>query len=215
MALKGNLRDFSITQLLNLINLAHKTGTLLIEGTSDVAQIAFRDGKLAYTHLGGEDSSLAAVLHRTKKITPTQFHVLKTRAAQISDKELGLLLINAGYVTQEDVISCLRSYAASVIHRLYTWTDGFFRFDGETPLTDNRISVRLDLENLIIEGSRRMKEIEQLQEEIPSLEMALKFSERPGANIRKVNLSVEEWRGGLVRQSAQLHPSDRPCRQYE
>jgi len=35
MALKGNLRDFSATQLLNLINLARKTGTLTIEGSSD------------------------------------------------------------------------------------------------------------------------------------------------------------------------------------
>ena len=32
MALKGNLHDFSITQLLNLIHLARKTGTLAIDG---------------------------------------------------------------------------------------------------------------------------------------------------------------------------------------
>ena len=31
MALKGNLRDFSTTQLFNLINLARKTGTLTID----------------------------------------------------------------------------------------------------------------------------------------------------------------------------------------
>ena len=49
MALKGNLRDFSITQLLNLINLAHKTGTLAIEGPKDTAWVSFRKGKLAYS----------------------------------------------------------------------------------------------------------------------------------------------------------------------
>ena len=31
MPLRGNLRDFSTTQLLNLVNLAKKTGTLTIE----------------------------------------------------------------------------------------------------------------------------------------------------------------------------------------
>jgi hypothetical protein len=36
--------------------------------------------------------------------------------------------------------------------------------------------------------------LEQLKDEIPSLDMALKFSDRPGTNIRNVNLSVEEWR---------------------
>jgi len=36
MALKGNLRDFTVTQLLNLINLARKTGTLTIEGPQEL-----------------------------------------------------------------------------------------------------------------------------------------------------------------------------------
>ena len=45
MALKGNLRDFTFSQLLNLINLAAKTGTLVIEGSSDIARVFFRDGQ--------------------------------------------------------------------------------------------------------------------------------------------------------------------------
>jgi hypothetical protein len=36
--------------------------------------------------------------------------------------------------------------------------------------------------------------VEQLQDEIPSLDIALKFADRPGANLKHVNLSVEEWR---------------------
>jgi hypothetical protein len=54
--------------------------------------------------------------------------------------------------------------------------------------------VRVDLENLIIEGSRQLREWEQLQEEIPSMDMCLKFTERPDTNIKNLNLSVEEWR---------------------
>lgn len=40
MALKGNLRDFSTTQLFNLINLARKTGALTIEGQDGQLEIA-------------------------------------------------------------------------------------------------------------------------------------------------------------------------------
>jgi hypothetical protein len=39
-----------------------------------------------------------------------------------------------------------------------------------------------------------MREQEQLQDEIPSLDMALKFVDRPGTNIRSLSLSVDEWR---------------------
>jgi hypothetical protein len=195
MALRGNLRDFTVAQLLNLINLAHKTGTLVIEGPNDeVARVAFRDGKLAFAQVGQEDTNLAAVLHRSNRLTTGQLRAIQTRAAQVTDKELGLLLINAGYMSQDDILNALQAYFNDIVRRLFTWVEGFFRFENELMPPDDRITVRLDLENLIIEGARQLREWEQLQDEIPSLDMALKFTERPGTNIQKMNLSVEEWR---------------------
>lgn len=194
MALKGNLRDFTITQLLNLINLAKKTGSLVIEGPGDVARITFREGKLAYAQIGMEDNTLAAVLQRNNKISAGQYRILKERAVNMSDKELGLLLINAGYVSQVDIITSLQQYFLIVVRRLFTYVEGFFRFEPDDLPPEGKISVRIDLDNLIIEGSRQIREWEQLQGEIPSLDMALKFTERPGTNLRKLNLSVEEWR---------------------
>ena len=194
MALRGNLRDFTITQILNLINLARKTGTLVVEGPSDSAQVSFREGKLAYARIGQEDSGLASILHKFHKINTGQFKAIQQRTSQISDKELGLLLINAGYASQEDILIHLQQYFTEVVHRLFTWVEGVFRFENDMLPPDDRINVRLELENLIIEGSRQMREWEQLQDEIPSLDMALKFTDRPGTNLRNVNLSVEEWR---------------------
>jgi hypothetical protein len=194
MALRGNLRDFTVAQLLNLINLAHKTGTLVIEGPNEVARVAFRDGKLSFAQIGQEDNRLASVLHRANRLTTGQLRAIQVRAAQVTDKELGLLLINAGYMSQDDILNSLQAYFTDVIRRLFTWVEGFFRFENEIRPPEDRITVRLDLENLIIEGARQLREWEQLQDEIPSLNMALKFIERPGANIQKMNLSVEEWR---------------------
>ncbi len=194
MALRGNLRDFSVTQLLNLINLARKTGTLVIEGPGEVAHIAFREGKLAYAQIEAEDSTLAAILHRSSKISAGQYRLIKERAGTMADKELGLMLINAGYVNQEDILGSLQQYFLTVLRRLFTWVEGFFRFQQDELPPDGKIMVRMDLENIIIEGARQLREWEQLQEEIPSLEMALRFTDRPGTNLRNVNLSVEEWR---------------------
>lgn len=191
MALRGNLRDFTITQLLNLINLASKTGTLIVDGPAEQAQVSFRDGKLAYARIGKEDGSLALVLHKANKINANQYRAIADRAGQMTDKELGLLLINAGYVSQEDILLNLQGYFTEVVRKLFTWVEGFFRFENELLPPDDRINVKLDLENIIIEGSRQLRELEQLQDEIPSLDMALKFTERPLTNV---NLSVEEWR---------------------
>jgi hypothetical protein len=195
MALKGNLRDFTVTQLLNLISLARKTGELAIEGPNDVVRLAFRNGKLSYAQYGQEDTTLAGILLRSNKISQNQFRVLKERAAQMTDKELGLLLINAGYLTQEDILSSLQRYCIGVVRRLFTWDEGFFRFDPVLNFPgDGKITLKVDLENLIIEGSRQIREWEKLQEEIPSLEMALKFTDRPGKDLKGINLTIEEWR---------------------
>jgi hypothetical protein len=194
MALKGNLRDFTITQLLNLINLARKTGTLIVEGPSETAWISFYDGKLAYAQLRHEDNSLPAILHRADKFSGAQYKVLKARAGNMNDKELGLLLINAGYVNKQDILSSVQNYFVEAVQRLFTWAEGLFRFENEVLPPDEKITVRIDLENLIIEGSRRLREWEQLQDEIPNLDMALKFTDRPGTNLRNLNLSVEEWK---------------------
>lgn len=191
MALRGNLRDFTITQLLNLINLAGKTGTLIVDGPSEQAHVAFRDGKLAYAKIGKEDGSLAMVLHKANKINANQYRAILDRSGQMTDKELGLLLINAGYVSQEDILLNLQGYFTEVIRKLFTWVEGIFRFENEMLPPEDRINVKLDLENIIIEGSRQLRELEQLQDEIPSLDMALKFTERPLTNV---NLSVDEWK---------------------
>jgi len=194
MALKGNLRDFSTTQLLNLINLARKTGTLMIDTQELQARLCFKEGKLIYATLDGQDDHLASILHRAGKITEEQAQAIQARSSAKSDKELGLLLINAGYVSQADVVQSVRAFILNNVYRLFTWSEGSFRFEASVLPVENRITIPIDLENVIMEGSRRLKEWERLQEELPSLDIALKFADRPDARLRNINLSVEEWR---------------------
>jgi hypothetical protein len=191
MALRGNLRDFTITQLLNLINLASKTGTLIVDGPGVQARVAFREGKLAHASIGEEDGSLPGLLHKANKINAGQYRAIRERAGQMNEKELGLLLINAGYITQADILQNLQNHMLGIVRRLFSWVEGLFRSENEMLPPDDKINVRLDLDNIIIEGSRHLREWEQLQDEIPSLEMALKFTDRPLAHL---NLSVDEWR---------------------
>lgn len=212
MALKGNLQDFSTTQLLNLINLARKTGTLAIDTREAQARLCFKEGKLIYATLDGQGEPLAVVLHQAGKITEEQAHTLQSRASAKSDKELGALLINAGYVSQADIAQSVRTYILNNIYPLFTWSDGTFRFESNVLPFTKRITIPIDLESIIMEGSRRLKEWERLQDELPNLDIALKFADRPGVQLRNINLSVEEWRAvsfinprNTIRQIAQFN----------
>jgi hypothetical protein len=212
MALKGNLRDFSTTQLLNLINLARKTGTLQISTQGAQARLCFKEGKLVYATLNGQGDPLAAVLHRAGKLTEEQAHQIQTQANVKNDKELGVMLINAGYVSQADIVQSIRADILNNIYPLFTWADGTFRFESNALPFEDRITIPIDLESVIMEGSRQLKEWERLQDELPSLDIAIKFSDRPDVQLRNINLNVEEWRvvsfinpRNTVRQIAQYN----------
>ncbi len=195
MALKGNLRDFSTTQLLNLINLARKTGTLTIQNNGESAHMSFREGKLIYAYMGRDNSShLAEILENSGKLSPEQAKVIQTHAKGKSDKQLGHLLITAGRVTQNDIIQSVRQNVLDIVYKLFTWAEGLFRFDANKLPSTGHITIPIDLESVIMEGSRRLKEWEILQEELPDLDVALRFTDRPDARLKNINLTVEEWR---------------------
>lgn len=194
MAIKGNLSDFTLTQLLNLINLAQKSGTLVVEGSNEAVEVYFTEGKLAYAKNGQDDSSLVGILHKSKLLSSSQYRGIKANGNGMSDKELGLLLINANYFSRQDILSSLQSHFVDVVNRLFTWMEGMFQFNSDVYPPEDKITVQVNLENLILEGSRQIQELAHLEEEIPSLEIGVKFVDRPGKNISNLKLSSEEWR---------------------
>lgn len=195
MALKGNLRDFSTTQLLNLINLARKTGTLTIQHSGESAHMSFREGKLIYAYMGDNDNNhLATILQHSGKLSAEQAQIIQAHAEGKSDKQLGHLLITAGRVTQNDIIQSVRQNVLDIVYRLFTWVEGVFRFEANKLPSPGHITIPIDLESVIMEGSRRLKEWEVLQEELPDLDVSLQFTDRPDARLRNINLTVEEWR---------------------
>jgi hypothetical protein len=49
-----------------------------VDGASEQAYMAFREGKLAYARIGREDGSLASVLHKANKINANQYRAIAT-----------------------------------------------------------------------------------------------------------------------------------------
>jgi hypothetical protein len=216
--LKGTLEDFHTTQLLHLINLAKKTGTLhlfepvptgreIITGDGmtkrpevapgkERAKVSFKEGKLIHAATSTQDGHLASVLHKSGKLNDEQHRIIREKAANASDKALALLLINANYVTQKDIIQSVQAHTLDIIYDLMTWNKEPFIFQEEELPPPDRITVPLDLENVIMEGTRRKQDIEVLARELPNLDFALRFPERPGDSdkFKGIQLSVEEWR---------------------
>ncbi len=194
MALKGNLRDFTLTQLLNLVNLARKTGCLTIVGATDTATLYFNEGKLIHASLSSRPESLGEILLHSGKLTEEQYQSLREQPGVTTDKGLGLLAVNRRYITQEEILRQVRDHVLEIVYLLFTWEEGTFRFDPNVAPPEGTITVSMPLEGIIMEGSRRIQEWERLQDEIPDLDAFVRFTDRPDARMRNINLTVEEWK---------------------
>ncbi|MBI5302332.1 MAG: DUF4388 domain-containing protein [Chloroflexi bacterium] len=196
MALKGNLRDVGLNQLLNLIYLAHKTGALSVQSETSRAdaRLFFKEGKLIQASLDKQTPRLTDMMVKVGKLTSDQARAVQARSRVDTDKELGLLMIQNGILTQNDIIQGVKNYLLETVYQLFTWRSGIFRFDPNILPPEERITVAVTLDHLIIEGTRRVQEWEHLQDELPDLDVPLKFAERPDLNLRNVSLSVEQWK---------------------
>jgi len=225
MALKGNLQDFGTTQLLNLVHLARKTGSLQLQksgenGSSpspssrgaDTSELFFQQGKLVHAVMTGYDGLLTSMLVKGGKLAEPQAKAIQQRAKSRDDKRLAMILIQNGYVSKEDVVQSVTKYIQEIVFHLFTWTEGAFYFEPNKQPNRARITVPIELGNVIMEGSRRVQELERLQDELPDLNMALKFTDHPDAKLRNISLSAEEWKiisyvkpTNSIRKIAQAH----------
>ena len=194
MALYGDLKDFTLPQLFNIISLARKNGALILRSETDEYVLHFKDGSIISTEIMGEDNSLASILFWSNHINKKQYQILKEKASYLSDKELGIILVNAGYVRQEEIIKYFKKYYLSLIKRLYSKKEGGFYFDPNKIFSKGKIQVQLKMSNLIVESSRYGRGLEYLKGEIPSLDMALRITKQPINKVNQINLSPDEWR---------------------
>jgi len=200
MALKGNLQDFGTTQLLNLVHLARKTGALELSkdtnGASqrDTSELYFQQGKLVHALMSGYDGLLTSMLEKSGKLPPEQVDVIRKRSKGLDDKRLAMILIQNGYVSREDVVQSATRYIQEIVYQLFAWREGEFLFHPDKQPHTSRITVPIDLANIIIEGSRRVQESERLEDELPNLDLALKFTDQPDAKLRNISLSEQEWK---------------------
>lgn len=160
MAIEGPLRELGLADLLQLLHLCAKTGTLSLRSATArrAAAVYLEDGTVVGARSPGDGVWLGQLLVHAGKVTPRQLDQALARQREHPGKLLGSILVEAGAVSPDDVQTHLRFQVEEVLFELLNWTDGYFYFEeGPLPALE-AVRVRLAIDALLMESARRLDE---------------------------------------------------------
>ena len=202
MALQGTLRDFSITEIIQLIGQQLKTGVLTIRRGKKLVEIYFVDGMIVhvYSNYRGKKDLIGEILVKAKLITDEQLdRVLRIQKGTL--KYLGEILVELQLLTKEDVLKVISTQICETIYDLFWWEDGTFNFDLKLVESYKKIPFALSTEQVLLNILRMVDEWSEIEKKIFSPHMVFRKSlhyESPSAetlspqNYLKEKMSSEQ-----------------------
>jgi uncharacterized protein DUF4388 len=176
MALQGNLDDFSLPEILQLIAVQQKSGVLKLTAGDDVAVIFFEGGKVVSTRDRRRNAKdpLKPFLVKTGRLTDPQLRQVETIESE-SRRELTDILLSGNYLTGEQLTKTIEEQVQDTLHQLLTWKTGAYHFSGDARTVPKfAVNVRLNTEGLLMESMRRIDEFARYKEELSSPAMVLR-----------------------------------------
>jgi hypothetical protein len=155
MALQGNLRDFSVNEILQLLGTQNKTGCLLLEWNTERAKVYVHDGRMVGTRDQGmsEDDPLLQFLVKVHRISDEQRRGLMSVHKE-SGRDLEDLLLTGRYMEPEELKNYIERQILNDIMRLVRWESGTYRFDPKARWQGSPL-VKLSMDGALIEAARR------------------------------------------------------------
>ncbi len=192
MALQGTLKDFSITEIVQLIGQQLKTGILKIRRGKDLVEIHFVDGMIVhvYSNYRGKKDLIGEILVKAQLITEEQLErVLKIQKDTL--KYLGEILVELQLLTRDDVLKVISTQIYETIYDLFWWEDGQFNFDLKLVESYKKIPFALSTEQVLLNILRMVDEWSEIEKKISS----------PHLVFKKMLILDEKSVGGLPSQS--------------
>jgi hypothetical protein len=155
MAIQGTLKTMSLTDLLQFLAAGRKSGTLKFDHGKLTKQIYFRNGLIVGSKSNDPREYLGQVLLHYGKVDDSQLKAAR-EVQRTSGAKLGEVLVEQGYLTENEVLDILKTRTLDAIYDLFVWTDGDFEFYDEEPLPDDLPLIEVEPTTVIMEGIYRL-----------------------------------------------------------
>jgi hypothetical protein len=192
--LQGRIERFTLPEILQLIATSRKSGTLGIQKDESIVMVYFKQGGIIYGYGPRQTYHLGQLLKDRGAITSEQLDEAITAQAKTENtKRLGEIMVGRGFIDRADLHGVVRQQVEELLYSLLSWETGSFKFYEDQFPTEEEITVALSVENVILEGLRRLDEANMVRETLPDLKTVYTISASQKGRQRDVSLKADEW----------------------
>jgi hypothetical protein len=179
VALRGNLTDFGIADVFQLIGQQRKTGFLDVTTDGTTMRLAFDAGGVVWACPSGSapGAVLGERLVRCGLLTQREFDEL-SRASEASARPISVLAVEAGGVSREDVEQIEELITDETIFVVLRCTSGSFDFSAKAVNHHRPREKLLAAEQILMDGLRKVDEWQTFSALVPSGETVFEPSGR-------------------------------------
>ena len=194
MELEGNLGAFGLPDILQFLSHRKMTGILSIWREGYNIDFFIKEGRIVNSSALDRPRKLGQMLVYRGFMKHTDLQeVLISQQGVDRGKLLGQILIERELITRKTLREALKLQLEEEIWELFSWHDGQFKFEHKTEIDSSNILVEIDIEPLLIEGSRRQDEWSKIVHNIPGDEVVLTVEQLPENPESELTLSENEW----------------------
>jgi cytochrome c-type biogenesis protein CcmH/NrfG len=195
MAIEGPLEELGLQDVLQLLDLANKTGVLTVRSDrrNDEVVVHFIRGAIVFGVRRRSTRRLGQLLIRAGRLTQRELD----RALEIQrvdpTRRLAEILLEMGSISEEEIERQLRFQMEETIYEIMSWEEGYFRFEERSEIGEQRLLARVRVESLLMEGARRIDEWTRLESRVPSPEAIPVLAPPNERESTLLDLKPDEW----------------------
>ncbi|MCB2153543.1 DUF4388 domain-containing protein [bacterium] len=193
--MQGSLNQVPLPEVLQFISMGKSSGMLHLRRGNTEITLYIQAGRIINSSSIERRRRLGDLLvHRGLLKRSELAQLLNLQRTVESDKRLGQILVERDIISEDTIRETLRLQLEEEIWNLFAWDDGEFKFEqvDESRLGDAIVTI--EIEPLILEGSRRNDEWQKIQAVIPHDDLVLSPVEVGDSFQRDLNLRPQEWR---------------------
>ncbi|MBW8886938.1 MAG: DUF4388 domain-containing protein [Fibrobacteres bacterium] len=179
MILSGELKDFSLADVLQLLLQQRKTGQLLLSRGKEKAELSIVQGNLAGVRVNGEapESKVKDILISTGRVTKGDMSDMEAIGRDM-DRSLLDTLASKGHLLEEERKEWQQIITEDLVCELFGWLEGRYEFTaGQKGMPASPLNISTEF--ACMEGMRRIDEWPRLREALPDAKLVFRPTGRP------------------------------------